>query len=133
MGAIAGTGPMLSCSPDSPLTNVPPFPSAGYCAASETNYENFGAAFFANYCLRCHSVTLANDLTRIDAPIGVDFDSIVMAREFKNRIRMRAGLLGDMPPRILPVPRPSESERIQLIEWIDCGMRTKAEQAAAND
>jgi len=117
---------VVSCSPDSPLVD----PTAGRpidCEAVKTTYEDFGAAFFQNYCIRCHSVTREGDLARWDAPLGIDFDTLQMVQEFKDRIHLRAGELGDMPPRLFPVPRPSDEERIQLMIWIDCGMLSEAE------
>jgi len=92
------------------------------CGTAKESYENFGAAFFQNCCIRCHSVTLETDLQRLDAPLGINFDTLEMSREFSRRIRLRAGELGDMPPRILLGPRPTEAERLQLLDWIDCGM-----------
>ncbi len=119
MSAV-GVLSLMSCSPDSPLElSTRPLPD---CGAAKGSYESFGAAFFQNYCIRCHSVTLESDLERLDAPQGIDFNTLQMAREFSRRIRLRAGELGDMPPQILLGPRPTEAERLQLVDWIDCGM-----------
>ncbi len=110
-----------ACSPDMPLPVDPGDGSAmttGECG--DLTFENFGQQFFQNYCLRCHSEDLVGDLARTDAPVGINFNTLEGVREFTNRIRLRAGELGDMPPTILPVPRPSEAERRMLIEWIDC-------------
>jgi len=111
-----------SCSPDSPLPIPIPEGSVD-CSTVELTYEGFGKGFLQDYCLRCHSVSKEDDWPdRLDAPQGINFDSLDMAREFESRIRLRAGELGDMPPRLIPGNYPSVEERIRLIEWIDCGM-----------
>ena len=94
---MLGSG--VGCSPDSPLENVPD-PGDVNCDVLESTYENFGARFFQDYCLRCHSLTLESDWDRTDAPQEIDFNTLGMAREFSDRIRLRAGALGDMPPRL---------------------------------
>jgi len=118
----------FSCfSPDFPLAVVPD-PDNVDCSTVESTYESFGKAFFQDYCLRCHSVTRETDWARLDAPLEIDFDTLGLSREFADRIRLRAGELGDMPPRLLPGRRPDTATRLQLIEWIDCGMLSEAEQ-----
>lgn len=109
------------CSPDNPL---PPglLEQAESAPCGDLSYQNFGADFFASYCLRCHNEELVGDAARTDAPTGINYNTLNDIRMFQNRIRLRAGVQGDMPPRLLPVPRPSEAERQKLIEWIDCGL-----------
>ncbi len=116
----------IHCSPDLPLPDDL-IPKTVDCTEIDHTYENFGKAFLQEYCLRCHSVTLESDLSRLDAPLGINFDSMGQVREFESRIRLRAGELGDMPPRLIPGPHPSFDERIKLIEWIECGMLTEDE------
>lgn len=113
------------CSPDNPL---PPelLEEAESAGCGELSYQSFGADFFASYCLRCHNEQLVGDQNRTDAPTGINYNSLSDIRVFQNRIRLRAGVQGDMPPRLLPVPRPSEAERQMLIEWIDCGLPADA-------
>jgi uncharacterized membrane protein len=123
---VAGTVAGLGCSPDDPL-DFPTNPDNTDCNVVQTTYEGFGKGFFQQYCLRCHSVTLENDLQRLDAPLGINFDTLEMARVFDHRIRLRAGVLGDMPPRLLFGPTPSDEERITLLQWIDCGMQSETE------
>ena len=110
----------LSCSPDSPL---PPeaLDAAREIDCGQTDYENFGAQFFHDYCLHCHNEQLVGDIARTDAPNGINFNTLDQIRGYQRRIRLRAGEQGDMPPSLLPVPRPSEQERLQLIRWLDCG------------
>lgn len=112
------------CSPDNPLA-ADLFADPGREVAADcgdTTYQSFGADFFARYCLRCHNEMLVGDIARTDAPTGINFNTLDDVRRFQSRIRLRAGVQGDMPPTIAPVPRPSEAERVELIQWIDCGM-----------
>lgn len=117
-------------SPNNPLPDAL-LPDGGSTNCDELTWENFARQFFADYCLLCHSETLVSDLARYDAPVGINYDTIEGVREFRKRIRLRAGELGDMPPRLLPVPRPSEEERVRLIQWIDCGTLTDADVASS--
>lgn len=112
------------CSPDSPLPAelLPAVARGSPDDCGDITYRNFGADFFAKYCLRCHNEMLVGDIARTDAPTGINFNTLDDVRRFQSRIRLRAGEQGDMPPRIAPVPRPSETERVQLIRWIDCGL-----------
>ena len=96
---------------------------------TELTYENFGRPFFEAYCLRCHNSALTTDLARTDAPTDINFDTLESARPFMRRIRLRAGVQGDMPPQLLIVPHPSDEQRQQLIRWIDCGMPSAADVA----
>ncbi len=129
--AIVMTLPVLllawGClSPDCPLPeNVIPIPGAVPCG--ELTYENFGASFFTAYCLRCHSEANVGDFARRDAPTGINYDTLDGIRDFRERIRMRAGIQGDMPPLLLPTPRPSQNGRIHLLQWIDCGLPSQAD------
>jgi uncharacterized membrane protein len=125
---VLGLPAFLGClSPDDPLD------AATLAAIQETDcadvsatYESFAAAYIARYCLRCHSESLVGDVARLDAPVGIDFDTLEDARSFASRIRLRAGELGDMPPRLLTADLPSHDERVQLMLWIDCGTRSEA-------
>lgn len=109
-----------SCSPDSPLP-ADALDSAREVDCGQSTYENFGAEFFHNYCLHCHNEQLVGDIPRTDAPTGINFNRLEQVRGFARRIRLRAGEQGDMPPSLLPVPRPTHAEREQLIRWLDCG------------
>lgn len=120
--ACAGLG---ACSPDSPLSEDL-LATVEQIECATVSYESFAADFFARYCLNCHNADLKGDLARSDAPNGIDFNSLESIRPFQRRIRLRAGVQGDMPPRLLPVPRPSEQERLMLIRWIDCGTPASA-------
>lgn len=115
------------CSPDAPLSESE-LAAAGAAECGELTYQNFGARFFADYCLPCHNDQLRTDVARSDAPLGIDFNRLDGIRTFQKRIRLRAGELGDMPPRLLPVARPTPEERILLIQWLDCGAPGEADQ-----
>ena len=118
--------PLVACSPDFPL---PPelISQPGETACGDLTYDNFGADFFYRYCLACHHEDNVGDRARTDAPTGINFNRLSGIRQFLARIRLRAGVQGDMPPRLLPIPQPTEEERIRLIEWLDCGAPTAAE------
>ena len=116
-------------SPDNPLPDEVTSGDGDEVDCSELTYENFGDNFFQSYCLRCHSATLVGDVARSDAPVGINYDTIEGVREFAPRIRLRAGQLGDMPPLLALVPKPSAEERRTLIQWIDCGTPTEADLA----
>lgn len=92
-------------------------------------YENFAADFFDSYCLRCHSEDLTG-LARSGAPSSVNFDTLDLIRERLDRIGIRAGSAGSMPPS---EPFPTSTERAQLLNWIDCGALTDDEAANLND
>lgn len=131
-GIAATLGPFATgcLSPDNPLPDVVTASDGDEVDCGELTYENFAENFFKSYCLRCHSATLVGDAARNDAPVGINYDTIEGVREFATRIRLRAGQLGDMPPLLAPVPKPSAAERRTLIQWIDCGTPTEADLAA---
>ena len=79
-------------------------------------YETFGAPFVLDWCRGCHSAQLHPSM-RQDAPLSVNFDSLVEVRTHAARIRELAGATAQMPPR----GGPSPEERDLLVEWIDCG------------
>lgn len=138
--AAAGAAALLACaallghgcfSPDDPLdAEVIAGVGEVECATLNVTYENFAAAFFEKYCLRCHSASLSGDLARSDAPAGIDFDDLESIRSFTSRIALRAGELGDMPPALLGGERPSIDERVRLLQWIQCGTPSGGEAAS---
>jgi len=116
------------CSPDDPLAEALLQQDRAW-PCGELTYQSFGADFFARYCLACHNELLVGDLARSDAPTDINFNRLDGIRAFQKRIRMRAGVQGDMPPLLLAVPRPGEQERVQLIQWIDCGAPSESDLA----
>jgi uncharacterized membrane protein len=87
-------------------------------ACGELTYENFAEDFMDTYCLRCHSSSLTGIIARTGAPEDTNFNTLTDVRDEQNRIRLRAGVAGTMPPS---APFPTEDERAQLLNWIDCG------------
>lgn len=88
---------------------------------STLDYENFGEAFFASYCLRCHSAAVSGS-GRL-APEGRDFDELTMIRASAAWIDQfaAAGPKGEhqsMPP---DGEKPTLEQRTQLGEWLACG------------
>jgi uncharacterized membrane protein len=83
---------------------------------SELTYDNFGSAFLATNCQRCHASD-AED--RNGAPTSFTFDTVEEVRDNSERIFARAA--GDnksMPPG---PDDPSDAERAMLAEWLACG------------
>lgn len=80
-------------------------------------YSNFGEGFLLEHCAGCHSSMLPAD-ARQGAPVGVDLDSLDLAREWSERSKIRTVTELTMPPG----GGPSDEERLWFSEWIDCGM-----------
>ena len=78
-------------------------------------YENFGAAFLAEYCTGCHG-SLQKESQRSNAPAGVDFDSWAAVLEWSPRISERALGSRDMPP----AGQPGIDELSRFDEWMEC-------------
>jgi uncharacterized membrane protein len=56
---------------------------AGECAVT---YANFGKAFIAQHCLKCHDSAKSGFFMRFGAPAGVDFDKVEVIQKEKNDI-----------------------------------------------
>jgi hypothetical protein len=79
-------------------------------------YENFGQAFLAANCQRCHG---AAGPDRQGAPSAYDFGTQEDARAWRDRIFERAAFENTSMP---PGPDdPPESDRMKLGEWLSCG------------
>ncbi len=85
---------------------------------TDDTYDGFPAAFFAEYCTRCHSSELTDPESRSFATRGLDWDDEGTVREHLHRIRRVVGEVNTMPPAD---PRPGCVERRRLIQWIDDG------------
>jgi len=118
----------LGCGGD-PATNPPPAPedpgpaTGSVCPTDQTlTYENFGMAFFADYCTHCHS-TNPPDGTRYGAPRGLDWDVLETVRAHADQIDKMAAAGPDATNTIMPPrnPRPNDDQRRQLGEWLECG------------
>jgi uncharacterized membrane protein len=89
---------------------------------STLTYESFGNDFMQSYCIECH----ASDLPpgeRMDAPVGVDFDTLEGILERADEIDRAAAAGPDeintqMPPP--EQPQPTDAERMMLGEWLAC-------------
>ncbi len=86
------------------------------------DYASFGMAFFATYCLDCHSQTRSG-ADRHDAPIAIDFDTRTLVRENTSNIDKQAAWGPDAHNSIMPPAgerQPTDAERIRLGEYIAC-------------
>jgi uncharacterized membrane protein len=84
-------------------------------------YANFGRAFFAGYCLRCHSAAITGALR--NAPLDRNFDGLDSIRMLARLIDQQAGagplaVHDVMPP---DPPSPTFDQRQQLAAWLACG------------
>ena len=106
--------------PISPITDLS---SGATCpAASPLTYDNFGAMFFASYCLQCHSLSIPVGPMR-QAPPDRNFDDLPHVRMLAHQIDQQAaagpsGVHEVMPPLD---PKPTLPQRMQLGEWLACG------------
>jgi uncharacterized membrane protein len=125
LSAVLGCGDGKDPDTDTPPPNppvpkngaVPPATALQCPAGSALSYGNFGAAFFANYCLGCHSSGFPEG-ERGSAPTIVNFDSIEEIQIWRRNIFVVvSGDAPTMPPGV----RLSNLERTQLVEWISCG------------
>jgi len=117
----------FSCGGDDdgdPPDDPEPGPSTGStCPSQQTlTFENFGVPFFETYCTRCHSSELSGS-ERHGAPAGYDWDDIEAVRAYADLIDKMAAAGPDainttMPPSS---PRPTQTEREELGEWLECG------------
>lgn len=94
-----------------------PDDSAVPCTEAElaVTWENWGAGFFAGYCRTCHSSTTTN---RRGAPVGVDFDSVGLVRDYADAIRVTTLELQEMPVG----GGVQEDELILLDRFLRCGL-----------
>lgn len=94
-----------------------PHDSGGTCDRDPPlTYENFGKGLMERHCTGCHSSLLPEE-RRNGAPLGVDLDTLTGVVKWGARIDARStGDSPDMPPG----GGPTEEERGQLQEWLDC-------------
>jgi cytochrome c1 len=98
-------------------------PTQAVCPTTQTlTYTNFGQAFMASYCLRCHSESVMGD-ARNGAPTDHNFDQLDVIRSLAGHIDEYAGSGPAATNTVMPInePRPSIGERQQLSEWLACG------------
>jgi uncharacterized membrane protein len=98
-------------------------PTQSTCPTTSTlTYANFGQAFFASYCQRCHASTVTG-AARMGAPDDHIFDmvqDIQLNMEHIDELAAAgpAAVNTAMPP---DGAKPTEAERRQLGEWLACG------------
>lgn len=99
-------------------------PTQAVCPDGGTalTYEDFGSAFMASYCQRCHSAEVDGS-ARNGAPDDHNFDTQVECQALADHIDELAGsgpgaTNVEMPPS---QPRPTLAERRMLSEWLACG------------
>lgn len=91
--------------------------SAGACASSFLDYNNFGAPFVLDWCTGCHSRTLRAGM-RQGAPLAVNLDTLAEIRQRAHAITVRTS---SETPTMPPAGGPSGEERALLAEWLACG------------
>jgi len=115
---VALAAVFAACSSD----DESPAPTHSPELACAVGYEDFGGPFLLNWCVGCHSSSLAPE-ARQGAPYGVDFDTLDGVRAQADRIRAVAVDSNRMPPLGGPEP----AERQTFGEWLDCGAPSNGE------
>lgn len=99
-------------------------PTASTCPQGSTlTYDNFGKPFMEKYCLGCHHSDLTG-AARHGAPTFHDFDTHSGIKSVSEHIDQTtaagpASVNTGMPQTD---PKPTMAERLQLGEWIACGL-----------
>ena len=83
--------------------------------AGGDTWTSFAQPFFATYCTRCHSSTLAGN-ARNGAPDGYNWDDEATVRAHLDVIRSAVGVVNFMPPND---PQPPCDDRRRVVRWID--------------
>ena len=99
-------------------------PTESTCPEGSTlTYNNFGKNFMTKYCTRCHSSELIG-ADRQGAPTFHDFDTLYGIKAVSNHIdeTTAAGPAAVNDGMPIDGPSPTKDERLQLGEWIACGM-----------
>ena len=111
---------LLACDDKASQTAADASPDATPIDCQELTYDNFGQAFIEDYCLECHHSNLEG-FDRKDAPASIDFDTYDLVVRFAVSIKAISGTRPNMPPSFA-MAAPSSEERMQLVQWIDCGV-----------
>jgi hypothetical protein len=120
--AIGGAAAAASCEDDDHQDQVVGVPTGSDCPTGSTlTYANFGQAFFASYCQRCHGSTVTG-LARMGAPEDHAFDTLQDIRFLSAHIDQLAAAGPESVNTAMPpdAPAPAEAERRQLGEWLAC-------------
>ncbi len=98
--------------------------SGATCPPSNApTYQGFAGAFFAGYCLDCHSETRQGD-DRRGAPEHLNFDTAAMIRTHAPDIDRMAAAGDNAQNRLMPPlghpPYPTDFERASLGQYLAC-------------
>jgi hypothetical protein len=96
----------------------PPINTFDYTCPSTSvvTYENFAQSWILRQCVPCHSVELQEG-ERADAPLGVDFNTYAMVRQWADNMFLRAAYNHEtMPPAGGPYPE----DRVLFGDWMAC-------------
>jgi len=111
----------MGCGGDShPLEGTP---TESVCPTVQTlTYANFGQSFFTTYCQTCHASTVTG-AARKGAPADHVFDQVQDIQLLSEHIDEFAAAGPAAVNVVMPTedPRPTETERRQLGEWLACG------------
>jgi hypothetical protein len=88
------------------------------CVAPIPTFTELQQTGVFDVCTNCHSSARTTQLERQDAPVGVDFDTYVFA---KDQARQAAKAVNDGSMPKSPWVLSPESKRTSLIKWGLCG------------
>lgn len=97
---------------------------AGADASSATDcsgltYASFGKSFIDGYCASCHAASKSGSM-RLGAPDEAVFDELTQVRALKAKLKEQVVLLETMPYGSTS-PKPTQAERDNFGNWLDCG------------
>ncbi len=100
-----------------------PTPTGSTCPSDNTlTYDDFGAPFMHDFCIRCHATNLSGN-DRHGAPVVYNFDTEQGIRFFPDKIDEYAAAGPNAINRIMPndvVAVPTDDQRRQLGQWLAC-------------
>jgi uncharacterized membrane protein len=123
IGVLAAGIAMLSIACDDDHHGEEGAPTGSTCPATQTlTYANFGQAFFANYCQRCHASTVTG-AARMGAPSDHTFDMVQDIQLLAEHIDELAAAGPNAFNTAMPPDgaKPTDGERNRLGEWLACG------------
>jgi len=88
-----------------------------HAAKCDLTYANFGQAFVAQYCLKCHGAAKTGWWARNGAPAAVNFDKAEDIAKKKGDIIKMVVDKKSMPPTD---PYPAADERAKVKTWLEC-------------
>jgi uncharacterized membrane protein len=89
--------------------------------ASTLSYEKTAAPFIQKYCVSCHGAGLTG-AARMAAPVGHDYGTLALLEEKGHITAERVSATGaaSMPPDRTGIDQPTDQEREDFLEWMDC-------------